>query len=80
MARPRNIDRTEPTKVYLSSQNAARLRLAAYSPLRGKAEHGELSRLVNLALDHYFKETPECIAKTPSPDSTTSGLLPNSGT
>jgi hypothetical protein len=80
MARPRNIDRTEPTKVYLSSQNAARLRLAAYSPLRGKAEHGELSRLVNLALDHYFKENTECTAQTQLPASTPSELSPNSGT
>jgi hypothetical protein len=80
MARTPSLTPTECVKVYLSPMNAARVRLAAFSPLRGKAEHGAISRIVNDALDQYFKKDPACTQQKPQPDSTTSEASPSSET
>jgi hypothetical protein len=53
MPRPKSIERTEPVKVYLTPQNAAWVRLATTSSLTGRTVHGEISTLINKALEQY---------------------------
>jgi hypothetical protein len=46
----------QPVKVYLTEENLAQLRLATFSALKGKPQHGATSDIVNQALEAYFSK------------------------
>jgi len=75
MPRRPSLQPTEPVKVYLAQENAAKLRLLTHSPSEGRAIHGEVSRIINLALTEFFspehKEFLEWKAQKQQPASPT---------
>ena len=58
MPRHASLSPRQPVKLYLTEEILAKLRLAAFSALKGKPQHGATSDIVNQALEAYFSKEP----------------------
>lgn len=81
MPKPKSLNPSVATKVYLTEENAATLGVLTFDPIARRARFGEVSRIINLALSEFFspshKEYLEWKAKTQPSDSPSSDLKPS---